>query len=728
MRKILLFFSAAPLFLIAQPFSKAEISQWQEQAKKVSIIRDNWGIPHIYGKTDADAVFGMLYAQCEDDFKRVEMNYLEKLGRLSEINGEKDIYSDLQIRMLIDTADAKKDFAKAPAWLKKLMQAYADGINYFLFKHPEIKPALLTRFEPWYPLLWTDGSIGAIDVADITLNDLKNMYPLEKELAVVTERPRSYDQFPDGSNGFALAPAKTASGSAMLYINPHTTYYFRPEIQVNSEEGLHAYGAVTWGQFFVYQGFNEHCGWMHTSSYSDVADTYIEKVSMKEGKPVYEYDGKTVYLLQKEIDIFYLLNGVKQKKHFTVYYTHHGPVMGLRNGKWISVRANNRHIRGLIQSWTRTKSRSFAEFKKSMKLLANTSNNTVYADDKGNIAYWHGNFMPKRDTSFNWRKPVDGSIAATDWKGLHTLDELIQVHNPSTGWIQNCNSTPFTVSGSSSPKKENYPAYMAPMGENFRGVNATALLDKNNGFTIDKLIETGYNTHLPAFDLLIPALLSSWEKKKNDAVYVSLAEPMKVLAAWDRNCGASSIATTLAVEWGEKIWRNIQRSNGEDDNTDQVVKTQKFAANPPADLVLQTLVATVNDLTKRFGTWQKPWGEINRYQRLTGNLAEKYDDNAPSIPSGYTASTWGCLASFVSRTFNGTQKRYGYSGNSFIAAIEFGKKVKAKSLLAGGESGNAASPHFNDQAEMYTKGQFKEVLFYKEDVMKHAEKTYHPGE
>lgn len=514
MRKILLFFSAAPLFLIAQPFSKAEISQWQEQAKKVSIIRDNWGIPHIYGKTDADAVFGMLYAQCEDDFKRVEMNYLEKLGRLSEINGEKDIYSDLQIRMLIDTADAKKDFAKAPAWLKKLMQAYADGINYFLFKHPEIKPALLTRFEPWYPLLWTDGSIGAIDVADITLNDLKNMYPLEKQLAVVTERPRSYDQFPDGSNGFALAPAKTASGSAMLYINPHTTYYFRPEIQVNSEEGLHAYGAVTWGQFFVYQGFNEHCGWMHTSSYSDVADTYIEKVSMKEGKPVYEYDGKTVYLLQKEIDIFYLLNGVKQKKHFTVYYTHHGPVMGLRNGKWISVRANNRHIRGLIQSWTRTKSRSFAEFKKSMKLLANTSNNTVYADDKGNIAYWHGNFMPKRDTSFNWRKPVDGSIAATDWKGLHTLDELIQVHNPSTGWIQNCNSTPFTVSGSSSPKKENYPAYMAPMGENFRGVNATALLDKNNGFTIDKLIETGYNTHLPAFDLLIPALLSSWEKKK----------------------------------------------------------------------------------------------------------------------------------------------------------------------------------------------------------------------
>lgn len=727
MRKLLLIFLLAPLIVTAQPFSKTEISKWQQQAKQVTIIRDNWGIPHIYGTSDADAVFGMLYAQCEDDFKRVEMNYIEKLGRLSELNGGKDLYSDLQIRMLIDTSDAKKDYRQAPVWLKVLLQAFADGINYYLHTHPATKPALLTRFEPWFPLLWTDGSIGAIDVADITLNDLRSFYPVEKELAVVTEKSRLYDQFADGSNGFALAPARTESGNALLYINPHTTYYFRPEIQVNSEEGLHAYGAVTWGQFFIYQGFNEHCGWMHTSSYSDVADTYIEKVSRQEGRLVYLYDGKTKPVIQKEIDIYYLSSGVKQKKHFTVYYTHHGPVMAKRNGNWIAVRANNRDSKGLIQSFTRTKSRSYEEFTTSMQLLANTSNNTVYADDKGNIAYWHGNFMPKRDVSFNWRKPVDGSITATEWKGLHTLDELIQVKNPATGWIQNCNSTPFTVSGSSSPKKENYPAYMAPMGENFRGVNATALLDANKGYTLDKLIATGYNTHLPAFDLLIPALLQCWEQKKEDTAYASLAGPMKILAAWDRNCSTSSVATTLAVEWGEKIWRSIQRTNGEDDNTDQVVKTKQFVANPPADILLAAMVNTIQDLNRRFGSWQQPWGEINRYQRLTGNTTEKYDDETVSIPSGYTASTWGCLASFVSRTFN-THKRYGFSGNSFIAAIEFGRKVKAKSLLAGGESGNPASPHFSDQAERYTRGQFKDVWFYKEDVMKHAEKTYHPGE
>ncbi len=728
MKKISFLIFLLPLQLIAQPFSKSDIQKWEQQAKRVTIIRDNWGIPHVYGKTDADAVFGMLYAQCEDDFKRVEMNYVEKLGRLSEVNGERDIYNDLQIRMLIDTAEAKKDYENASIWMHALLHAFADGINYYLYKHPEVKPALLNRFEPWFPLLWTDGSIGAIDVADITLNDLRNLYPVNKELAVVTEKITLYDQFPDGSNGFAISPFKTASGNAMLYINPHVTYYFRPEIQVHSEEGLNAYGAVTWGQFFVYQGFNEHLGWMHTSSYSDVADTYIEKVLMKDGQLVYEYDGKIKPVTQKEIDIYYTYNGTKLKKHFTTYYTHHGPLMAKRDGNWISVRANNRDAKGLIQSFTRTKSRNFTEFRKSMELLANTSNNTVYADDKGNIAYWHGNFMPKRDPKFNWRKPVDGSTSATEWKGLHTLEELIQVKNPATGWIQNCNSTPFTVSGSSSPKKENFPAYMAPMGENFRGVNAVRLLSESNGYTIDKLTRTGYDTHLPAFDLLIPALNKVWEENKSNEKYTSLTEPMKILAAWDHNCGENSIATTLAVEWGEKIWRNIQRTNGEDDNSDQVVKTQKFVQNPPADILLQALLNTVNDLTKRFGTWQKPWGEINRYQRLTGNLTEKYDDNAPSIPSGYTASTWGCLASFVSRPMNGSNKRYGNSGNSFIAAVEFGKKVKAKSLLAGGESSNPASPHFGDQAEMYTKGKFKEVLFYKEDVLKHAEKTYHPGE
>lgn len=723
---VYIFILGFPCMLSAQGFNKKEIARWQQEANQVTIIRDKWGIPHIYGKKDADAVFGLLYAQCEDDFKRVEMNYIEKLGRKSEVYGESELYNDLLIRMVIDSADAIKDYKQAPDWLQQLLNAYADGINYYLYKHPAVKPALLNRFQPWYPMLWTDGSIGAIDIADITVGELKNFYSGDPG-ATALLTPKDFDPLPGGSNGFAIAPSKTASGNAILYINPHVTFYFRPEVAMESEEGLHAYGAVTWGQFFVYQGFNEHCGWMHTSSYSDVADAYIEKVSKKNGALFYEYDKELKLVKEKQISINYLSNGSLLTKKITTYYTHHGPVMAKRNGQWISVKANNRDSKGLIQSWQRTKANGYEAFKKTMELLANTSNNTVYADDQGNIAYWHGNFMPKRDPQLNWSKPVDGSTSATEWKGLHSLDELIQVHNPATGWIQNCNSTPFTVSGASSPKKENFPAYMAPNGDNFRGVNAAKILYSTDQYTIDKVIASGYNTHLAAFDALIPALLKAYENNKTNAAYQVLQAPIQILSNWNRNSSETSVATTLAIEWAQKLWPIIQRPTGENDKTDQVEKTWRYATNAASPNLLDPLITTLNDLTKKYGSWQIAWGEINRYQRLSGNLTEKFDDSKPSIPVGFAASTWGCLPSFVSRSFTGTQKRYGYNGNSFICAIEFGKIVKAKSLLAGGESGDENSVHFGDQALMYSKGQFKEVLFYKTDVLKHAEKTYHPG-
>lgn len=728
MKKIFLTLLLLPLQLLAQPFSKTEISNWQQQAKRVTIIRDNWGIPHIYGKSDADAVFGLLYAQCEDDFKRVEMNYVEKLGRLAEVNGEKDLYNDLLIRMIIDSTDAIKDYKNSPAWLKQLLNAYADGINYYLYKHPETKPALLTRFQPWYPLLWTDGSIGAIDIADITVNELKNFYSGEPAItASVTSG--EIDPLPGGSNGFAIAPAKTASGNAILYINPHVTFYFRPEVAVESEQGLHAYGAVTWGQFFIYQGFNEHCGWMHTSSYSDVADTYAEKIIQKENAFFYAYDGKSRPVIQKKITLKYLSNNSLISKTINTYYTHHGPVMANRNGSWISVKANNRSIRGIIQSWERTKAKGLADFKKSMELLANTSNNTVYADDKGNISYWHGNYMPERDPKLNWLHPVDGSTSKTEWKGIHRLPELIQVHNPATGWIQNCNSTPFTVSGSSSPKKENFPVYMAPNGENFRGITAAKILGNTNQYTIDKVIASGYDTYLSAFDILLPALLKAYENKKTDLFYQPLEKVVSLLADWDLRSSESSVATTVAIEWGQKLWPTIVKGTGHpDESPDIVEKTKRFASAASAETLLDALSVTIHELTEKFGAWQKPWGEINRFQRLSGDLKETFDDAQPSIPSGFAASTWGCLPSFVSRTTPQTKLRYGYSGNSFICAVEFGKKIKAKSLLAGGESGDVHSKHFKDQAEMYTRGRFKEVLFYKDDVLKHAENTYHPGE
>lgn len=710
-----------PIQLFAQSPTHEMVARWEDMANNVTIIRDNWGIPHIYGKTDAAAVFGLLYAQCEDDFDRVEMNYIEKLGRMSEIKGEPALYDDLLIRLQIDSADAQKDYAAAPQWLKALLNAYADGINFYLYKHPEVKPKLLYCFKPWYPLLWTDGSIGAIDIGGLSTTEIKNFYGKLNEPVAKVDTENNI--LTSGSNGFAFAPSRTASGNAILYINPHVTFYFRFEVQVASDEGLNAYGAVTWGQFFVYQGFNEHCGWMHTSSYADAADLYAEKIVQKKGQYFYEYEKKWLPVKEKSITISYTTDNGLSSKSFTTFFTQHGTVMAERNGKWISVKAMNRSMTSLIQSWERTKANGFESYKKIMELYANTSNNTVFADDKGNIAYWHGNFIPRRDTAYNWALPVDGTTAATEWKGLHTLDEMVHVYNPATGWIENCNSTPFTVSGSSSPLKQNYPRYMAPDGQNFRGILAVKLWKNATQLTIDKVIKTAYNTHLSAFDILIPALLNAYDAEKNN--YANLQQPIEILRNWNRDANATSVATTLAIEWAQQLLPAIMRNNGDDD--DQVQKTEKFVQQANAATLLQPLENVIQKLIENFGTWQVAWGDMNRYQRLTGKINEQFDDSKPSLPVGFAASTWGCIPSFVSRTFNGTKKRYGYNGNSFICAVEFGKRIKAKSLLTGGESGHLSSAHFSDQAAMYTNGIFKDVLFYKEDVLQHAEKTYHPG-
>ncbi len=716
-----------PLHLWAQKFTPAEINRYQLQAKQVTIVRDNWGIPHIYGKTDADAVFGLLYAQCEDDFKRVELNYIEKLGRTAELKGESALYNDLQIRLLIDTTEAIADYNKAEPWLKKLLNAYADGINYYLHKNPQVKPALLHRFKPWYPLLWTDGSIGAISTADLNIAELKNFYSGSATAAVPEAKDPEYQT---GSNGFAFAPSKTASGNAILYINPHVTFYFRPEVQVVSDEGLHAYGAVTWGQFFVYQGFNQYCGWMHTSCNVDVADMYAEKIVKKENKFYYEFDQKLKPVTEKQITIKYLDGSELKSKTITTYYTHRGPVMAKRDGKWVSLRSYNRSLTSLIQSWKRTKAKGFDEYKKVMDLKANTSNSTVFADYKGNIAYWHGNYVPVRDKNMNWSKVMDGTTSSTDWKGLHSVDETVHLYNPVNGWLQNCNSTPYTAAGTNSPQREAYPAYMAPDGENFRGVNAVRVLSQGSGYTLDKVIAAGYDTYLSAFEVLVPALVNSFEKhvKPADSLYNSLNEAITLLKKWDYRASETSVATTVAIEWAQKLTPTITRLYINEGEMDQVQSTKRFAAEATLGQLTAPLAAALAELKSKFGKWQTPWGEINRFQRLTGDVQSKYDDNQPSIPVGYASALWGMLPSYNSRTYPGTNKRYGVSGNSFICAVEFGPRIKAKSLLAGGESGDPTSKHFNDQGQMYAQGKFKDVLFYKEDVLKHAERTYHPGQ
>jgi len=647
------FFLFLPLLSFSQPISQQEIDRYKAEAQRVTIIRDNWFVPHIYGKTDADAVFGLLYAQCEESFKKVEENNLEMLGRLSEMYGESRLYDDLEMRLIYDTAAAKRDYENSPVWLKKLLDAAADGVNYYLYKHPEVKPAVLTHFEPWFALMRTNGSISATQNGGISLQDMKNLYPAKDSSVAFREKENPYiNNDPMGSNGFAVAPQKTASKNAILYINPHVTFYYRSEMQMASEEGLNAYGAVTWGTLFIFQGFNQYCGWMHTSGEADVADLFTEKI-VKRGDSLYtQYDEHLLPVTAKTITIRYKKGDDFGEQTFTTYHTIHGPVMGSRNGQWLSLRENNRSLPALEQSWLRTKAKGFEEFKQVMNLRSNTSDNTVFADYKGNIAYWHGNFVPRRNTKYDYSLPVDGSTSATDWNGMYALDSIVHVYIPATGYIQNCNSTPFTVSGSSSPKPENYPIYMAPDGENYRGVTAARLLSNANNITVESMIKNiGYNNYLALFDDLLPALIKDYNNlPQNDSLKQSLSEAITLLNNWNKAAADTSVASTIAIEFGYRFLQTTSPVTNPYNATHLVEQLRAAIQHTTAQERLQLLSETLKDLSNRFGTWRTAWGNVNRYQRPADGV---FDDAKPSMAVGFAASNFGSIPAFAHRCWRG---------------------------------------------------------------------------
>ena len=674
-----------------------DLSRWKQEAARVTIIRDDWGIAHVHGKTDAGAVFGMEYAQAEDDFNRVETNYINAMGRLAEAEGESKIYQDLRMKLFIDPVELKKEYTASPAWLRKLMDAFADGLDYYLYQHPEVKPRVIRRFEPWMALSFTEGSIGG-DIERVDLNQLAAFY------GKAAAEQREYDPEPAGSNGAAIAPSNTVGHHALLLINPHTSFYFRSELQMASGEGLDAYGAVTWGQFFIYQGFNDRAGWMHTSSGVDAVDEYLETVVQKGGRFFYKYGSEERPVTAAEIAVPYQAAGGMAQKKFTVYRTHHGPIVREQNGKWVAIRLMREPVKALTQSYTRTKARDYQAYRQTMELKANSSNNTIFADADGDIAYFHGNFIPRRDTRFDWTKPVDGSDPATEWQGLLSVDETPHLLNPKSGWLYNSNNWPWSAAGPSSPKKEDYPPYVETGGESARGLHAIRVLENRKDFTLDSLIRAAFDSYLTWFEKPIPALIRAWdETPASNPLKAKTAEQIAILRKWDLRWGVDSIPTSLAIFWAEEVRR---RGGGE----------------------LVPLAAASDRLTADFGTWKTPWGEINRFQRLNDDIAPRFDDAGPSIPVGFTSAQWGSLASFGARAYPGTKKWYGASGNSFVAVVEFGQTVRAKAVTAGGESGHPASPHFNDEATRYVTGNLREVYFYRSQLKGHTEREYHPGE
>ena len=702
-------------------------------AQSVMIYRDSFGVPHVYGRTDASVVFGLMYAQAEDNFWQLEEDYISRLGRASEIYGESRLDNDLMVRLFETVRRAREEYERLNPAMRKLCEAYAAGINYYLERHPEARPRLINRYEPWFALVTGTPGLGSLG---ITQQEIRGLFKDLPNASSQSTPPAESDE--EGSNMWAISPKKSASGNALLFINPHVGFFGggqRYEAHLHSDQGLNISGFSMLGSPYIWTGHNEFLGWSHTNTGADSTDVYLETFDDPKNPLSYAYGGNHRNAIEWTDEIRVNNKGNFETRRFTFRKTHHGPVVGLREGKSLAVRAASIEVSGRLfeQKWAMARSRSLAEFKSAMAQRRLTGSNTIYADRRGNIFYLHGNAMPRRSTKFDWSKAVDGSNPETDWQGYHEINELPQVTNPSSGFVQNCNSTPFLTSSTDNPDSSKFPVYMAPDLDTPRSQMSRRILSSKEKFTFEEWTRASLDTSILLAETLVPELVSIWEqlRQSDGGKALKLAEPIAVLKSWDFKSRIDSVPTTLFMLYFEQLQGinrdRARRQPNDIPNTPISLAEQLNKIDPTAKV--KAFEQALEDLDRDFGNWRVAWGEINRLQRVhTSGTQEKFDDSKLSVPVPGASGLAGIIFTFGTRREQGQKRRYGVSGNSYFAVVEFALRVRARSVLVFGQSADPKSPHFFDQAEFYSKQQYKPARFDLREIKQNLERSYHPGE
>lgn len=706
-------------------------------ARSATIYRDTFGVPHVYGRTDASVVFGLMYAEAEDNFGQLEEDHINKLGRAAEVYGQSRLAGDLMARLFETSRRAQDEYKNLSPPMRKLCDAYAAGINYYLERHPEVRPKLINRYEPWFPLITGAPSLASLGITTPEIRTLFKELPAAQNQSSGESAEGSESNEAEGSNMWAVSPQKSASGHALLFINPHVGFFGggqRYEAHLHSKEGLNISGFAMLGSPYIWSGHNEFLGWSHTNSGADSTDVFIETFDNPKNPLAYRYGSDYRSAVEWTDEIRVDNQGNIETKRFTFRKTHHGAIVALRAGKSLAVSAASIEVGGKLfeQKWAMARARTIAEFKSAMAKRALTGSNTIYADWQGNIFYIHGDATPRRSTKFDWSKPVDGSNTETDWRGLHELDELPQVLNPSSGFVQSSNSTPFLTSTTDNPERSKFPVYMAPDLDTPRAQTARRILSSKDKFTFEDWTRVSFDTHMILAETLVPEIVSIWEKLRqtDQARANKFAEPITALKSWDYDSRIDSVPTTLFMLYFEQLQRASRERAAQQTDDAPTAPTMLGEQLNKIDAAakIAAFERALNDLQKDYGKWQVAWGEINRLQRIhSSGTQEKFDDAKPSVPVPGASGLAGSLFTFNTRRDAGQKRRYGISGNSYLAVVEFAPRVRANSLLVFGESADPKSPHFFDQAELYSTKQYKPAWFEIKEVKRHLERSYHPG-
>lgn len=706
-------------------------------ARRVVIHRDEWGVPHIYGPSDASVVFGLAYAQAEDNFWQLEDDLIRALGRGAEVYGEEALADDIVKAAFRVERLSREEYARESSEMRRIWDAFAHGLNYFLEKHPNVRPRLLTRFEPWhtFALFRTvsartvvdgvrlanvlaipvagpsqSGAAGELDPHAAASSDWRDASATERH--GVAESQDTHEA--DGSNAWAVAPSRTAAGQALLFLNPHVSFFGsgqRYELHLQSEAGWHFSGFAILGTPVPRAGHNEHLGWTHTNTAADAGDVYRVTFDDPADPMVYKHGEERRLAIEWEDTILVRTDTGMEARRFRFWRTHHGPLVVGADGERLAVRLARFEEGGSLQQWyAMGRAGSLEQFRAALARTALPISNTMYADREGNILFVQGNAVPRRSAGHDWTRPVDGNDPSTEWEDYHAIEELPQLLNPPSGWLQNTNATPFLATAQGhNLQKENYPAYMAPEPDNPRARVSRRILEGERQWTFDSWVRAAFDTRMIEAEEHVPALVDEWERfgaVEPDRA-AALDSAMHDLREWDRIATVESTATTLFVLWLERY-----RSPSAD--------TVAFAR-------MRSLEFVVDSLERRWGSARVGWGEVNRLQRIhtSGNAA--FNDYRPSLPVPGAPGWTGIVFNFYTRPGPDGKRAYGTRGHTWVSAVEFGPRPRARSVVPFGQTADPTSPHWFDQAPLYAAGRMKEAWFWREDVEANARRTYRPG-
>jgi acyl-homoserine lactone acylase PvdQ len=676
-------------------------------ARETTIYRDRWGIPHLWARTDAGAAFGFAYAQAEDYFARIERNYIEALGRAAELDGPDAVAQDRLNRALEIPRLARAEYGRLDGRTRALCDGFVAGLNYYLATHSEVRPRLLRRFEPWYPLAfirylyYQRGFVWASGVR-----------PEELRLA------RGEAEVDDnrGSNGWVVGPSRSAGGHALLFINPHLPYFGPGQVyegQVHSEEGWDFTGYTRLGFPFPYVGHNASLGWVSTDNAADHADLYRETFDDPARPLAYRY-GRGYRLAEEWTDTIRVRtdSGIEVRP-VVLRRTHHGPIVGERDGQPLALRLARLADDGWLAQWyAMTRARSVGELRQAMRPLAMLFGNVMAADRDGHIWYLYNAAVPRRDPRFDWSGAVEGSDPATEWRGYHTIDQLPELLDPPSGWMDNSNGSPFRMTDRGNPDPARFPAYMVPEGThvNPRGRAGQRLLAATRRWTFEAWTRAAFDRRVFLADSAIAALERAVPAAADSALRRRLAAARDTLRGWNGVSDTASAAMTVF-----SLWRRLL-AEAEDGRA------------APAGAMVGALAAALDTLERRFGRWEVPWGEVSRLQRVTDAAGEKPSDEHPSLPWPAVHGADGAVFTGFAAPEPGQRRFYGRAGASYVSVVEFGPYVRARAVHTFGASGDPASPHFFDQAPLHARGELRPAWFTLDEIRANLERSYRPGE